>query len=204
MTTSHLNWLRELPGRPLVVAEIKQRSPYGWVNPYSVEGQLDICEAVGDIISVHTNPLWGGSWSHLSLIRSMTRKPILAKGFHDTIHDVQRALDCGADHVLTVGWHPGGELGKRCWFEVETLDQLRSAYPRVKAVWNARDPRTGAMRPLRGRADVTVHVRGANDYRARPDVPKPWLCQASHIRGPQDVVPGMDAILIGEGLYTQP
>ncbi len=187
-----LSWLRKLPGRPLIVAEIKQLSPYGWVNPLPCwEDQLAICEKVGDVISVHTDPLWGGSWEHLRAVRDRTNKPILAKGFHNTVPDVQRALDYGATFVLTVGWWPGGKLGPYCWHEVESVFELMESEA-LQCVWNSRDPRTG--QPRRGSPS---DVRMANDAR-----PHDWLCQASHIRKPGDVVPGMNAILIGEGLYA--
>jgi len=188
-----LSWLRKLPGRPLVVAEIKQRSPFdGWVNPLRWREQLEICESVANVISVHTNPLWGGSWRHLEAVANTTSLPVLAKGFHDTVFDVQRALDCGADCVLTVGWD-GGPLLRHCWFEVESRDQLINADETNWIVLNSRNPRTGepqknpALQP--SRAIKSVDKLGHH------------ICQASNIRGPGDVVPGMDAILIGEGLY---
>lgn len=193
--TKDLSWLRTLPGKPLIVAEIKQRSPFGWVNPMHWRDQLAVCESVGDIISVHTNPLWGGSWDQLDVIRQRTSKPILAKGFHDTVHDVQRALDCGAEHVLTVGWHPDllshPGLYYRCWHEVGSLVELSETLA-TRAVWNARCPRTGM--PRRGDRGSVAWANGQRPY-------SQWLCQASHIRGPEDVMAGMDAILIGEGLY---
>lgn len=195
--TKDLSWLRTLPRRPLVVAEVKDRSPYGWVNPYEIEEQLTLCETVGDIISVHTNVLWGGSFDLLRDVCQSTDKPVLAKGFHDTIHDVQRALDCGAAHVLTVGWHPGGELGKRCWFEVECRNQLINAPEAEWIVLNARCPRTGGRRGVTAWNDTNVkRVLGSVDRLGHR------ICQASMIREPEDVVPGVDAILIGEGLYT--
>lgn len=190
-----LDWLRTLRSqpigtRPLIVAEIKQRSPYGWVNSLWWERQLDLCEEVGDIISAHTDELWGGSLFHLAAVRRKTSKPILAKGFHPTVAHVKQALevlDPSTDWVLTVGWD-GGSLRGRCWYEVESLDDLRHAHPDQRCVWNARNPRTGERR-MPSALEATVVWGG-------------WLCQASLIRGPQDVVPSVDAILIGEGLYT--
>lgn len=55
-----LSWLRTLPSKPLVVAEVKPQSPYGWVNRCSIGEQIALCNEYGDIISVHTDPLWGG------------------------------------------------------------------------------------------------------------------------------------------------
>ncbi len=187
-----LSWLRQLPGRPFIVAEVKMKSPYGWVNPMMARDQLAICEEVGDFISVHTDSMWGGSWDHLVDMRNRTAKPILAKGFHPTIAHVQRALDCGADHVLTVGWHPEGRLSQYCWHEVETRDQLINSGARW-IVLNSRDPRTGETRTGTGVAAQRV-VTSADSLGHK-------LVQASLIRCATDVVPGMDAILIGEGLY---
>lgn len=189
-----LSWLRQLPGNPLVVAEVKLRSPYGWQNPSKTLwwSAFKLCREVGDIISVHTNPLWGGSFEYLEWARNETDKPILAKGFHNTIHDVQHALDCGANHVLTVGWD-GGPLSEHCWFEVESRDQLINASKSEWIVLNRRDPRTGEERTNSSlRAEGIVGGIDRLGHR---------ICQASHIRGPEDVVAGVDAILIGQGLY---
>ncbi len=194
--TKDLSWLRTLPSCPLVVAEIKQRSPFtGWTNPLHWRDQLAICEGVADIISVHTSELWGGSWSHLETIRAVTSKPILAKGFHPTLLDVERALDClgPRDWVLTVGWD-GGCYHDRCWFEVESRHHLINAPQSDWIVLNSRNPRTGEKRTA---IDLqSDRVMGSVDRLGHR------ICQASHIRGPEDVVPGVDAILIGEGLYT--
>lgn len=195
--TKDLSWLRQLPDRPLVVAEVKPRSPFGWVNPLSVEAQMKLCREVGDIISVHTNPLWGGSWDLLAEVCKWADRPVLAKGFHDTVHDVRRALDCGATYVLTVGWHPGGELGKRCWFEVENRYQLTNAPEAEWIVLNARCPRTGGRRGVDAWNDTAV-----DRVLTSPDRLGHRICQASMIRGPQDVHPLANAILIGEGLYA--
>lgn len=193
MTHPHLSWLRALPGRPTVVAEIKRRSPYGWVNPLPWECQLAICEEIGDIISVHTSELWGGGWLHLEAVRRRTKKPILAKGFHPCEADVKCSLDCGAEKVLTVGWD-GGQYRDRCWFEVETRDQLINAPKGGWIVLNARNPRTGEARTSLdlkpGKVVSSVDSMGH------------WICQASGIKGPEDVAEGVDAILIGQGLYT--
>lgn len=87
----------------LLVAEAKWMSPFGLNLPTFPEIALAQAIELGDIISIHTNPLWGGSWDWLAYARKQTQKPILAKGFHDTIADVEKAFNCGADYVLTVG-----------------------------------------------------------------------------------------------------
>ena len=63
-----------------IIAEVKDKSPFGWRNPYSRQHQWDICQRVGDMISIHTDPRWGGSWEWLSEACLTSEKPILAKG----------------------------------------------------------------------------------------------------------------------------
>lgn len=190
VTTTHLSWLNELPGNPLVVAEIKEKSPFNpaYKAPHRYH-QFEICEEVGDIISVHTNPDWGGSFEWLAEVRKMTIKPILAKGFHPSIMDVQRALDNGADYVLTVGWCPESDYDARAkiWHECESIHELLNS-PAGYRVWNVRNPRTGAKRLV----DIDyVYEKMDGD----------WLCRASCISGPEDVRHAYNAVLIGEGLY---
>lgn len=186
-----LMWLQKLPNKPMIIAEIKRMSPYGWVNGKTTAEQLAICEQFGDVISVHTSEYWGGSWGHLKMIRRMTAKPILAKGFHPTIMDVKTALDYGADYVLTVGWWPSCTLGEKCWHEIESLSQMLNTEAATVVV-NARCPRTGGKNPHG--TNIGEVVKYNNPYRKR-------LIQASHIRGPGDVHPKADGILIGQGLF---
>ena len=195
-----LSWLRTLPGSPLIVAEIKLRSPYGWVSPISIEEQFEIALQWADILSVHTNPLWGGSFQALTgaranAIRGSKRILILAKGFHDTVADVQQALDFGADYVLTVGWD-GGPLSSHCWQEVESTAQLRQAQYDQWIVCNARNPRTGEKRGQTLEERTISEASLARGYFGGP------ICQASMINGPEDVDEAADAILVGQRLYS--
>lgn len=169
-----------------VIGEVKTKSPYGYEASYPWAFMLEklIVHPAIDIVSIHTNPLWGGSWEQLKTARELTRKPILAKGFHDTIADVKAAFDHGADYCLTVGWWPDDD---RCWFEYEHLDQL-SYIPAKRVVFNARDPRTGWKRPWVVNRTRAIHPG--------------WLCQASMIRTVTDVHPAVDAVLIGEALWS--
>lgn len=170
----------------LLVAEAKWVSPFGLKLELSPEKALEKAIAFGDIVSIHTNPLWGGSLEWLAYARSQTEKPILAKGFHNTLLEVDQAFAAGATYVLTVGWWP---RDPRCWHECESLEELRNTRA-PKAVWNARNPRTGEKRP-----ETSQQARSARTG---------WLCQASQIRAPQDVHPGMQAALVGEGLFQNP
>jgi len=176
--------------RITLIAEVKPKSPFGWESPIPAMEQLRLCENVGDVVSIHTSEWWGGSWQWLELARKLTAKPILAKGFHPCAADVRRAFDCGADYVLTVGWWNGDS---RCWHECETLQELASTFAPT-AVWNSRNPRTGQHRPERIAQAVRV--------RDTPFRHQSGLCQASGIRQPLDIEPGVQAVLIGEGLYA--
>ncbi len=170
-----------------IVGEAKTFSPFADLSGDRVQQvkQLDACPAI-DIISIHTCHWWHGSFEWLVQARFLTRKPILAKGFHDTVRDVERAFDAGADHVLTVGWWPGD---KRCWHECEDIDELSES--RAEAVvWNARNPRTGEKRAHGFAHAVQYSPHGS------------FNVQASLIRSAEDVHPWADAVLIGEALWT--
>jgi indole-3-glycerol phosphate synthase len=177
-----------LDGRVLIVAELKMLSPFGYKNPRTLEDTLAQCEKVGDIISVHTNPLWGGSFEHLEDICKRANKPVLAKGFHDTTVDVRRAIECGATYVLTVGWWPDDT---RCWHECTTFDELKET-DAPAAVFNSRDPHTGKTL-FDGNL---VHVASS----ARTSRGSRWLCQASGIKHANDVG-NVEAVLIGQNIF---
>ena len=168
----------------LFVAEAKFKSPF---NPeFNVDPRIATRHAIkyGDIVSVHTNPLWGGSYEALAYVRDRTDKPILAKGFHDTIVEVKRAFDHGANYVLTVGWWPEDP---RCWHECENLEEVRLTQAPY-AVWNARNPRTGEFRK--------------ESFHLARNLRKGWLCQASGIKKPTDVDTEANAYIVGTNLET--
>lgn len=182
-----------------IVGEVKTRSPFGYVNLNRMDREdmvraLNDCPAI-DIISIHTNEAWQGSFEWLREACVIVRKPVLAKGFHDTIHDVKLAFDCGAAHVLTVGWWSGDD---RCWVEVEDLDDLGPCgFGASKVVWNARNPRTGNPRWV---ISVGETPRQTTDWARQRRAG--WLCQASGIKTVADVHPKVNAVLIGEALWT--
>jgi indole-3-glycerol phosphate synthase len=108
---------------PIFIAEIKTRSPFGFVSPYSFATLMREAIKHGDWISVHTNALWGGDFDTISYVRQFTDKPILAKGFHGSDEAVQSALYHGATYVLSVNRVPKSEyLASRCIFEFDNLD----------------------------------------------------------------------------------
>jgi indole-3-glycerol phosphate synthase len=174
-------------GRPyLFIAEAKPVSPFGWKSDASWEELLALAARVGDVVSVHTDPRWGGSAQLIEEARGRTAKPILAKGIHATDEEVRAALGAGADFALVVGRLPAAELLPRCLIEPNTLAELRALPADVAAVWNSRDLRDGGLKP-----ETFAEARA---------LWKGWLCQASNLKAAADVAPGADAVLVGQGL----
>lgn len=171
--------------KPLLIAEVKTQSAFGFRSERSWEELFAIANEYGDILSIHTDPRWGGSFELLKRARAMTEKPILAKGIHATDEEIERALALGADKVLVVGRIPDIHL-EQSIIEPYTLTELRSLPPGTSAVWNSRDLTTGALKP-----ETFAAARAAHQG---------YLVQASNIRTIKDVDPTADAILVGQNL----
>ncbi|HEU5114818.1 MAG TPA: hypothetical protein VFT82_03560 [Candidatus Paceibacterota bacterium] len=169
----------------LIIAEVKTKSPFGFSSEKSWDELFAIAEGVGDIISIHTDPRWGGSLDLVRKARSLTRKPILAKGIHETDAEIEAAFAAGADYTLVVGRIPKIHREK-CLIEPRTIDELKTLPADLKAVWNARDLSNGSAKK-ESFDDARRAFTG-------------WLCQASHIQSVSDVRPGADAVLVGEHL----
>lgn len=45
-----------------LIAEVKTKSPFGFVSEDSREVQLERAIRIGDIVSIHTDERWGGSF----------------------------------------------------------------------------------------------------------------------------------------------
>lgn len=177
--------------KPLLIAEVKTRSPFGYVSKRSWDELFEIANKHGDIISIHTDPRWGGSLELVKKARALSNKTILAKGTHTTDRQVQSALDCGADCALVVGRLPDTELLSRCLIEPTELQQLEAFVsklpPDQKIVWNSRNLADGS-------------TRDRSEYATARSLWPGWLCQASNIRSVDDVMYDADAILVGEHL----
>jgi len=169
----------------LIIAEIKTESPFGYRSSKTWEELFTIADEIGDIISIHTDPRWGGSFEQLRKVRSLTGKPILAKGYHQSDEEVQKAISSGADWVLVVGRVPGVHED-RCMIEPYTLEGLREVPSHLRAVWNSRDLHTGGLK--------------TETFQEARALFKGWLCQASNITTVADIEPGADAVLVGAGL----
>ena len=168
-----------------IITEVKTASPFGWKSQDSWEELFAIANGVGDILSIHTDPRWEGSFDLLQKARSMTTKPILAKGIHLHDSDIEKAVAMGADFVLVVGRIPEVHLDK-CLLEPNTLAELKSIPTDSKVVWNSRDLKTGGL-------------KGDTFKEAREIFPG-WLCQSSNIHTVKDIEPGANAVLVGTNL----
>lgn len=172
-------------GNVKIIAEVKTKSPFGYVSEKNWDELFAIAADIGDIISIHTDPRWGGSFELLEKARGLTKKPILAKGIHANDEDIERALRCGADWVLVVGRIPSVHQDI-CFIEPRTLEELSTIPYNLRAVWNARDLEDGSAKKETF-AEARLIFPG-------------WLCQASRITTVADIAASADAVLVGEHL----
>ncbi len=168
-----------------IIAEVKTQSPFGFRSKKSWDELFCIAENIGDMLSIHTDPRWGGSFELIAKARSMTSKPILAKGIHATDADIEKAIAAGADHVLVVGRIPSIHIEK-CLIEPNTLEELKKIPSNMKAVWNSRDLSNGGLK--------------RETFEEARKLFSGWLCQASNIRTVEDIQEGADAVLVGSHL----
>jgi len=170
---------------PTIIAEVKTQSPFGYESGKTWDELFSIANDIGGILSIHTDPRWGGSFELIKKAKAMTDKPILAKGIHASDDEIQKAIDAGADYVLVVGRIPAIHRDKLL-VEPLTMEELKTIPPTMKAVWNSRDLSDGRMKK-------------ETFAQARTIFPG-WLCQASNIRTADDIEDGADAVLVGTHL----
>jgi len=177
---------------PTIIAEVKTESPFGFRSPHSWDYLFNIANEVGNIISVHTDPRWGGSLDLIKKARSLTSLPILAKGIHATDDEIIDAANAGASYILVVGRVPDPNAYRpyiypnQVIIEPTSISQLSSIVGYHHALWNSRDLDTGGFK--------------AASFEQARDTWSGWLCQASHIRTVEDIKPYADAVLVGEHL----
>lgn len=165
-----------------IIAEVKTQSPFGFKSEKSWDELFIIANKVGDIISIHTDPRWGGSFELIRKAKSLTKKPILAKGIHTTDDEIKQAVEAGADYILVVGRIPAIHQ-ERCLIEPLTLTELKTIPVNLKVVWNSRDLSDGKIKK-----DTFEEAR---------QIFKGWLCQASNIITTDDIKNGANAIIVG-------
>lgn len=168
-----------------LIAEVKTKSPFGYVSDKTWDELFAIAEKAGDMISIHTDARWGGSFELLKKARTLTTKPILAKGIHATDDLIEQAIKSGADYVLVVGRIPH-VYTEKCLIEPNTLAELATIPTDMKVVWNSRDLSTGGLK--------------VETFGEARELFSGWLCQASNIRNQADIDPRADAVLVGTHL----
>jgi len=168
-----------------IIAEVKTNSPFGYIAEKSWDELFTIANSVGDILSIHTDPRWGGSFELLKKARAQTSKRILAKGIHADDEEIEQAIAYGADWVLVVGRIPKVHIEK-CLIEPLILAELETIPHALRAVWNTRDLRDGSTKEETF-AEARARFSG-------------WLCQASNLRTVEDIKSGADAVLVGTHL----
>lgn len=190
-----------------IIAEVKPWSPFGKpLTKNTWEEQLDLAIKVGWMISIHTHPLWKGSFDLIKEARKRTDKPILAKGFHGTDEEISRAIDAGADYVLVVGRIPKVHL-ERCFIEPLTLEELSQVPPKSWGVWNSRDLSSlkdlPSIPPFLAERWKNMNIGTDCKKESFQEARKAFrglLCQASNIKTIDDIEPGADAVLVGSNL----
>ncbi len=168
-----------------IIAEVKTKSPFGFESTLGWEELFKLAEIVGDIISIHTDSRWGGSFDLISKARKMTSKKLLAKGIHSKDEEINKALKKGADLVLVVGRIPGIHRDK-CLIEPLNLEELKKIPSDCKIVWNSRDLFNGELKK--------------ETFEQAREIWKGWLCQASNIKTIEDIKEGADAVIVGSNL----
>lgn len=171
--------------KPIIIAEVKTHSPFGWKSDKTWEELFQKANEIGDIISIHTDTRWHGSFDLIRKARQLTDKPILAKGIHENDTLIEQAIEAGADWVLVVGRIPQTHIEK-CLIEPLTLEELKTIPEHLRVVWNSRDLSDGSLK-----TETFAEARR---------ICKGWLCQASNIRTIKDIENGADAILVGTHL----
>lgn len=168
-----------------IIAEVKTHSPFGFTSTKSWDELFAIAHEIGDIISIHTDPRWGGSLDLIKKAKELTTKPILAKGIHATDVEIQQAIDAGASYVLVVGRIPQIQLNK-CLIEPLSLQELSTIPDNLKVVWNSRDLKDGTLKKETFEEAISLF--------------KGWMCQASNIETIDDIKEDAQAVLVGTHL----
>lgn len=181
--------------KPIFIAEVKTKSPYGFESGYSRNRLFDFAATFGDWISIHTDARFGGGFDDIYFARKETNKPILAKGFHVHPDDIQKCFDLGAAYVLTVQF-PNRRTNKvilrysnKILFEINSTLGIKDE-DLLKYVYNGRDLKTGIGKK---------YIGDYKEYREKCR----WLCGASLIQRPEQVnqfYPNCDAFIVGENL----
>lgn len=130
------------------IAEAKKQSPHnGILSELPMFSLIARAIGEGDWVSVHTEKPWGGYLDTIKIAKSLTTKPVMAKGIHKNDRDIERAFRAGADYVLCVG-RLSHIKDDRIIFEPLDLSQAHFFGPKYKKmIWNRRDLNNGYPKP---------------------------------------------------------
>ncbi len=179
----------------VLIAEVKTKSPFGFLSELTWIELFNMAILSGDIISIHTDSRWGGSLDLVRKALSLTRKPILAKGIHANDNEIIEILSLGVEYILVVGRVPNisKTLLEKCLIEPTSLENLRNILRKLedlnvtkKIVWNSRNLGDGSLKHETWEDARELHTG--------------WMCQASNIRSIEDVKKDANAVLIGQHL----
>ncbi len=180
--------------KAIIILEVKPfppRAPADYVPQRTWEELLEIAAQHGDWISIQTHRWFRGSFDLISRARSLTDKPILAKGWH-TDDEVEQLIEIGATNVLVINRIPHTRYNSQCLIEPYYREEFLRIPPEFKMVWNSRD-----LFALENQLPQGVKEDFSIIRDLRPDV---WLCQASNIKKVTDIHPEANAALIGTNL----
>lgn len=195
--------------KQLFIAEVKTKSPFELIYNQNWDYKFDIANKLGDIISIHTEAPWNGSFDLITKAKARTNKPILAKGYHRSILDIHNSFLCGADMVLVIRKENEDllyllqleRIGNFSLYEKEFvieavdleqlawLEKVRFDYHGLQGmlvVWNQRNLNSGFPKK--------------ETFKEAREIYKGKLIQASLIKGKTDIDPNADGVLIGTNL----
>lgn len=191
-----------------IVAEVKTKSPTRKDLTGDVEESLILAAEVGDIISRHTHPKWGGSFEDVRVTKEKyPNNLVLAKGMHPSDSHIDELVKIhGADYVLVV-MRNGRMLPMvhqdKCWIEVLNLEQIRSYgnalrhYPVL--VWNERDLEASLSE---GR-EIWKSETSGETFEQALELARSYsidICQASGLKTVKDIKQGAKYVLVGSNL----
>lgn len=189
------------------ILELKRHSPHdGDLVPFHIDAREQVAKYVAGgaaAVSIQTQERWGGSVDDIYAVRQQDREvPILAKGVYQSLAQLRRVREAGADAALMIMskrsedrakefYDDGRKLGLEMLPEIHTVDDLKlwKTLGASVAVINNRDLETGE-----------IHYRRALEL--KPHLPKGTIViAASGISKPVHVAiyeaAGFDGVLIG-------
>jgi hypothetical protein len=179
----------------MIVAEAKTRTPFDPFYRKDWMHQFALASEYGDMVSIHTDPQWNGSYDLIGIARKLTDKPILAKGLCTTEEQYDESIAAGAHQVLWVGTIPPPRCRANSWFEPTRIWRGHMLAPVAEAgipvVINSRDVLCGG--------GPTEDEEGIWQWFA-DNSPDTFLVQASNIKSFSDIRSKANAAIIGTHL----